>query len=144
MEDIYKISLFRTYSYGEVQRSETKDRAWSFQKGVIVFPEARCPYCLAILRSPSIWMAKKGQLLGCWGLEKGKLVKKNVDHPHVFQGTGICMGNQKYGDEMAALFLGLSPNPQYQRRMKLWLKTEFDHDCSKSSKNELKPLNQGK
>lgn len=140
LTEVQRISILRNYLINEAKARSNNNVRWAFSRGVILFPETKCPFCKTILRSTKIWMARDGLLLGCWTLENGKMVKRTaaeIGHPHVWD-SAICMGNLKRGEEMAALFLGLSPDPQYTK-MRSWLRKEFGHVCSKVVEKEKLP-----
>lgn len=140
MEEIHKTSLLRVFALRQVESAGSSERStWRFIEGIILFPEARCPYCHEPMRSQRIWQARSGMVLGCWEIKEGKLVKQAVRHPHVLNNGAICMGNQPLGKEMSALFLGLNFISSYftYEHFSDWLLSEFNHVCGT---RDLKPI----
>ena len=121
------------------QVSALKDiRSWRWAEGVILFPEALCPFCNGVMKSPRIWhVDERGQrLIAVARLDiEGKVQKvQSSVHPHVNgqAGGGVCLGNARSTSE--ALFFGLGLGAPYWNAPRAWYKAAFDHECSSSSR----------
>lgn len=109
------------------QRESSIERGWRWRPGVVLFPEARCPYCKEVVKSKAIWLVTKTQLLGQGVPVRGReLVLEAPYHPHATP-SDICFGNAY--DPLQALFGGLNPKSAYVAVDK-WLKGKYwDHSC---------------
>jgi hypothetical protein len=87
-------------------------RAWRWAEGVHVFPDAICPFCNVVMRSSCLWKIseREQRIVAVVGLERKKLVKLPVSHPHVYNyGKGaMCMGMTASSAAQAAL-MGINP-----------------------------------
>jgi len=85
---------------------------WRWAKGVVPFPDIRCPYCKEAVRSKAIWKHTETALIGAAQLVLGQSPTiGKVEHPHARQewtGQKICFGSAK--DAHQALFGALNPN----------------------------------
>lgn len=99
----------------------------------LVFPESKCPYCSAIIRSNSIWFlhTQFSRLLGIIKVGQGlswKLLPPS--HPHMLAPNGdLCLGTNS---TVAELFMS-PPNlydcPMGAPNVPNWLYTYWDHKC---------------
>lgn len=85
-------------------------KAWKWVAGVHVFPEAICPFCNVTMRSSCIWQfdESRQKLVQIARIDKDRLVKLSVLHPHVGSGGYVCMGSTATSVSQALL---LSMNP---------------------------------
>lgn len=126
--------------YEARQSRVTTTTAWRWDNGVYPFPEAFCPFCKVVMRSPCIWKVSEvsPKLLGVVGPSGAKLVSLPLLHPHVHYYGSICMdgGTGRRATSAAeALFLAINPQStlqgfgRYRRygRWSDWLLKYFDH-----------------
>jgi len=91
------------------------DRRWRWADGVVLFPDAVCPFCKVVMRSTCIWVVNERARR----LEKvvkpmgGSLEVMPRHHPHVHTNGRICMsGGTNLGPAdsvVTALFLAIYP-----------------------------------
>lgn len=132
---------------GEVLREFSEHRAkvvdgphteWKWSAGVVLFPDALCPWCGEVMHSNRIWLVNERmkKLDGQVALVEDKLVLEPPSHPHVRSGGYICMNSAR--DAYSALFLGMNfghshmqnDNPRtWQKVWKAWNVRMFDHAC---------------
>lgn len=122
----------------ESHRSVTEQRGktWRWAEGVILFPEALCPYCNGVMKSRWFWWVddRSQRLIMAARFDERsntQLVKvTSYVHPHVdgHAGGHVCCGSAKSASE--ALFLGLGLGSPYWHPDPDWYKRAFDHVCS--------------
>lgn len=90
----------------------SRDKGWHWRRGVVLFPEARCPYCKDVIKSRALWLVEGFYLRGqCVPVAGRELVLDTAWHPHCLPGNAICMGDAV--DPLQALFNGLNPESAY-------------------------------
>lgn len=119
---------------------------WSWSKGVVLFPEARCPFCKDVMKSRAVWLVRGNYLIGQAVPVAGQeLVLDPPEHPHAtsyVSPAAICMGNAV--DPLQALFNGLNvrssffnPDDEITGGMCPWLRGPYwEHDCNEMSEAE--------
>lgn len=145
--DATKATILRSFTAREVELADNRETAWRWTDGVILFPEARCPFCAATMQSNRVWKVSNigFNLDGQYRLDPpvegpvGQLVREPPEHPHV-TGTAICRGTTE--SAQAALFLSINPGDCYwgsssdvgRQRIKAWMLKVFNHWCGMESK----------
>lgn len=100
---------------------------WKWHPGVVLFPEAQCPYCKSVIKSLAIWLVRENFLIGQAVPVSGKpFVLDRPHHPHATP-SAICMGNAT--DPLQALFYGLNPESVWCDPI-TWLQGKYwEHSC---------------
>ncbi len=117
---------------------------WSWQPGVVLFPEAICAWCGDAMRSNRIWLVdhRAKKLNGQIDVTGGRLIREPASHPHVMSHGTICMHDAR--DVVSALFLGMSMahsiwqnsyRADWDVRWKAWMVKMFDHDCKSTGRH---------
>src|SRR5688572_9862832 len=108
------------------QESATVE-GWKWKKGIVLFPETRCPYCKDVVRSKAIWVVHGYSLIGQAVPVHGREFKlDSPSHPHATP-SDICMGDAV--DPLQALFNGLNPESAYIQ-VDGWLRGKYwRHSC---------------
>lgn len=134
--------LARDIAITLASRSMAEAKGWSWSKGVVLFPEARCPFCREVMKSRALWLVRGNYLLGQAVPVAGReLVLDRPSHPHATP-SAICMGNAV--DPLQALFNGLNPKSssfntgdQITGGMCDWLRGPYwEHTCSEMDEAE--------
>ena len=117
----------REVTYLLATRQSVPVTGWTWQPGVVLFPEARCPFCQEVIRSKAIWIVRNNYLLGQGVPVHGeKFVLDPPRHPHATP-SAVCMGNAT--EALQALFHGLNPESVYVD-MYNWLEGPYwEHSC---------------
>jgi hypothetical protein len=115
-----------------------QEKGWRWRKGVVLFPEARCPYCKGVIKSRAVWLVEGFYLRGQAVPRQGRpLVLEDALHPHCLPGDAICMGDAV--DPLQALFNGLNPSSAYSMddlSFPDWLRGElWGHDCAEMDRD---------
>lgn len=113
-------------------KAESEDKTrhdWKWRDGTILFPEGRCCYCGAPVRSNRLWVVEAGWLRGQLNVESG--VFEKPEHPHSGTDGGLCLGGTDNAVE--ALFFGVNPADPLRRDMHIgkWYEKMFGHVCGK-------------
>ncbi len=119
------------------------EKKWKWAVGVHLFPEAQCPFCMVVMRSPLLWRIDETakQLRLVVGVGTGKMVSMRLRHPHVDEAGGgrICMSSHVSTIDGAtsaaeALFLGIDPRSSMlgvgnsrNGQWDSWLREYFGH-----------------
>lgn len=109
-------------------------KGWRWAKGVVLFPEIRCPYCEQGVQSTAIWKHTDHSLIGAVIPVAGVTPRLGkVEHPHARQEwTGqICFGNHGVTNAHHALFGALNPGAAYIEHVVPFLKGDLmgNHTC---------------
>lgn len=111
----------------------TEPYQWKWDCTAVVYPESRCYYCRATIRSPLVWLLKgenQTQLLGQLYFEPGRKVKLlHIPHVHMISSVTLCLGNTKNGVDLLSSTIypgGVSISLVYIPR---WYKRYWNHDC---------------
>ena len=145
------IEIFRAFAQN-VKPAEFLNKTAKFQlaSDIYIFPEAKCPYCWAIIKSSKrIWHAKDKTLLGWWDIQGDKLEYtegvdnwKNVNringghyhkimgHPHSDNGI-VCFGDADHISQ--ALFGGWDPGNSFDTiidHWHEWMRDFWGHNCT--------------
>lgn len=125
----YEVSLLLTD-----KESKAPEKGWRFQEGVVVFPEAECPYCKEIVKSKAVWVMSETKLLGQAVPRRGReLIMDAPRHPHATP-SDICFGNAF--DPLHALFGALNPDSAWVE-VDQWLKGKYwEHECEEMRKGD--------
>lgn len=119
---------------------------WSWSKGVVLFPESRCPFCKGVMKSRAVWLVQGNYLIGQAVPVAGReLVLDPPEHPHATP-SAICMGNAR--EPLQALFNGLNPKSSYFNAndeitggMCPWLRGPYwEHSCDEMADAELRAV----
>lgn len=119
------------------QAPTTNNKGWRWRKGVVLFPEVKCPYCKGIVKSKALWLTTDTKLLGQGVPRHGEEFKLDKPyHPHALTGDGgtICFGDAY--DAVQALFGGLNPDSTYTDCDE-WLRSElWGHECEEMRQSD--------
>ena len=139
------LDIAREVTAALAERESVSIAGWKWRKGVVLFPEARCPFCQDVMRSRAIWVVHGYNLVGQAVPRSGRELKLDPPkHPHATP-SNICMGNAV--DPLQALFAGLNPkssyfNPdnEYTGGMGAWLRGPYwEHDCAELQSVRIVP-----
>lgn len=110
-----------------LRERKTSARGWHWRKGVVLFPEVRCPFCKDVVKSKAVWLISQTQLLGQGVPVSGKeFVLDEPRHPHATP-SDICFGDAV--DAMQALFSALNPESEFIDTAP-WLRGKYwRHEC---------------
>lgn len=116
------------------RESKAPAKGWRFRPGVVLFPEARCPYCSDVVKSKAVWLVTKTQLLGQGVPMHGQeLVLERPHHPHATP-SDICFGTAY--DPLQALFGSLNEDSAWTP-MDKWLQGKYwGHYCEEMESND--------
>ena len=115
---------------------------WKWQRGIVLFPESRCPFCEGVIRSRAVWLVRGYNLIGQGVPVAGRALKLDPPkHPHATP-SAICMGDAV--DPLQALFNGLNvkssyfnPYDEITGGMCPWLRGPYwEHSCSEMREAE--------
>lgn len=113
------------------KRESQTDWAWAVTP--IVFPEARCPFCHEVARSPYIWLIEehpKPRLVGAFKpMMGGKLEVVQPGHPHDTGGGYLCIGNHANVFSLFANEPNMGDCPMGTYRVPNWYKRYWNHTC---------------
>lgn len=134
MTEAIRATILRNFTARAAELADqrpTDRHPWSWEEGIALFPEARCPYCSAAIQSNRIWKIGPRQVFAQWRLDRGRLVKEQPEHPHCGGGGAVCTGNAD--STLAALFFSINTGDTYWGRgptaVKPWLAKMFGHIC---------------
>lgn len=121
------LDIAREVTAALAEAESVQATGWKWRKGVVLFPETRCPYCREAVRSRAIWLVEGNSLIGQAVPRAGRpLVLDPPEHPHATP-SDICMGNAS--DPLQALFTGLNPESVFVNMIE-WLQGEYwEHSC---------------
>jgi len=129
-------SVLRLFEEHRQVVEDPSRRDWKWRNGTILFPEGKCCYCNAPVRSDKLWVVDQGWLRGQLNIKEG--VFEKPDHPHSGTDGGLCLGDSD--NPIDALFFGVNPSDPLRRDMSIgeWYSRMFGHVCGSKEAMALK------
>ena len=118
-------------------RNTTITNDWKWDVTPVIYPESKCSFCLATIKSHGIWLLRGVQLQELVGAffpvqgDKLKLVQPSF--PHMLTSNMLCLGNHLDGVSLLAapIYFGGMSIIKYQ--LPVWYKKYWSgHVCSKA------------
>lgn len=110
---------------------------WQWRPGfrVILAPDIKCPICLKVYRSWTVWVISRTRILEVRVYDEGKRRFRVVrlQHPHADSSGNICFGSAQGEDAFSILFLGINRAGMYctDGGLQEWLYEVIPHECEK-------------
>ena len=111
-----------------------QSRIWNWDCTAVLYPEAPCTFCGAIMRSPGIWLLngeKQEFLLGAIFPVAGAKVRiLQPNHAHKLNATKLCLGTHRNGVSLLGAPVNLGGVSMSRIHVPRWYKRYWGgHDC---------------
>lgn len=137
MDEINARNLLSSFDSNRQLVVSGQDKRWQWRPGTLLFPEGRCCYCGAVVRSNRLWVAESGWLRGQLKLDGDTAVWERPNHPHAGTDGGMCLGGTT-DDLVTILFFAVNPTDTLRWHnqpaeaaagIRAWYAEMFGHAC---------------
>ncbi len=106
---------------------------WEWMCTALYYPESKCPFCKAIIKSPYIWLLKgdrQNQLVGILHPGQGrKACITRHAYAHMLNDTDLCLGSHLNGISLIGSPINLRGTSLGRFRIPWYLKKHWNHTC---------------